>query len=228
MQTQYWHWPRIRTFAATALIGLTAISSCRAPDTPAPDEEETPTLTIRQIVQRTMATSPAGDRDDGAASIIDADGWSYCRGPSLKVTNFGQEGEVWREPIGVRPNKWAPSHPPDFNICFGETRDPELEDFQPIGPSFRFMPLLKTPPEGYPPTVLARFPREDLPRGTTMDDVYLAILSHPVCTRGPRDPYWSPLGQIRFLGPPGTGEFALGYWSKATWVQPVVKMPASD
>jgi hypothetical protein len=168
------------------------------------------------------ATSPAGARPGGEAAFVDPDGWSYCRGPSVSTTTFGEDGELWLGPVGVRPNPGAPSHPREFTLCLGATRDVDLEGLVPVGPAFRFMPQLMAPPEGYPPYVLLRLTAADLPEGCTMDDVDVAVRSwggiHP---RG-REPSWFVLGQIRFLGPPGVGEFALGYWGRANWAQPVV------
>ena len=176
----------------------------------------------------TTATSPAGERNDGASTIIDADGWSYCRGPSLTVTNFGEDGEIWHGPIGVRPNPGASTHPAAFTLCFGPTLGVDREGFEPVGPSFRFIPGLRAPPEGYPPYVLLRIPADQIPPGYTMDDVDLAILPLPTWIHGPREPAWVVLGQIRFLGPPGVGEFALGIWPRSTWAQPVVKTTSED
>jgi len=221
--------PRARSFFFLLLICASGCSDPPAPAQADDQEEEYPAIDVRTLIARANATSPAGTRDDGAASIIDVDGWSYCRGPSLHVTDFGEGGEVWRGPIGLRPNPGSPSHQAEFTICFGETREVDREGYEPLGPSFRFLPLLKATPDGYAPWVLLRFPRDEIPKGVTMDDVDLAVLSHPRSCDGKKvDPHWTILKQIRFLGPPGTGEYALGYWSKASWAQPVVKTGSKD
>jgi len=211
----------------SAFLFLSYLSSCQVPPPPESlddQDEELPEIDIQTVVARTYATSPAGTRDDGAATIIDIDGWSYCRGPSLDVTNFGEEGEIWRGPIGLRPNRASPSHQAEFTVCFGPTREVDRNGYEPLGPSFRFMPHLRATPDGYAPWVLLRFPRDEIPKGSTMDDVDLAVFTHPRACQGPQpDPSWMVLRQIRFLGPPGTGEFSLGYWSRANWIQPVVK-----
>lgn len=166
------------------------------------------------------ASSPAGNRPGGEYAFIDPDGWTYCPGPSVSTTSFGEDGELWLGPVGVRPNPWASNHPKEFTLCLGETQDVALEGRVSIGPSFRFIPQLRAPPDGYPPYVLLQMSAADIPPGCTMDDVDLAVLGRSIDPR--REPSWGVLGQMRFLGPPGVGEFALGFWSRATWAQPVV------
>ncbi len=168
------------------------------------------------------ASSPAGDRPGGEAVFVDADGWSHCPGPSVSTTTFGEDGELWLGPVGVRPNPGASSHPREFTLCLGSTQDVDRDGLVPVGPAFRFIPLLQAPPGGYGPYVLVRLAADDLPEGCTMDDVDVAIRSWGGFHSGSREPGWTVLRQIRFLGPPGVGEFSLGYWGRASWAQPVI------